>query len=366
MRSCAVSPSASPKYCLRALLLGRVGGDMFGIASGQNHAGARFFRPWPSGCCRLSGTSRWRRPPFTLHITVSIGAVRMPSVAHSATEAMIFAEQALHDANQRGRNLYVEYTESPERMQENRLMLELGGRVKHALKHDGLRLAFQPIVDAQTEKPVCYEALVRMFDDDGKMISAAKFIPVVEQQGLATELDRHVLDLTVRELEAYPDLCLAMNISGLTAVQADWPDHMRSVLGTRRHVAERLIVEITETAAIVDVSETRRFTETLRELGGRVSLDDFGAGFTSIRHLRSLSLSIMKIDKDLLDDLLNNAEQQHIVRMLCEIARGLGLKTVAEGVETADISSMAQGRKGRHDAGLLFRQTYTGPPIAGK
>jgi len=184
-----------------------------------------------------------------------------------------------------------------------------------------------------------------MFDDDGKMIPAAKFVPVVEQQGLATELDRHVLDLTVRELEAYPDLCLAMNISGLTAVQADWPDHVRSVLGTRRHVAERLIVEITETAAIVDVSETRRFVDCLREMGGRISLDDFGAGFTSIRHLRSLSLSIMKIDKDLLDDLLNNAEQQHIVRMLCEIARGLGLKTVAEGVETADVAQWLKGEK---------------------
>ena len=74
---------------------------------------------------------------------------------------------------------------------------------------------------------------------------------------------------------------------GLTAAQADWPDHMRRVLGARRHIAERMIVEITETAAIVDVSETRRFVDTLRELGGQVALDDFGAGFTSIRHLRS-------------------------------------------------------------------------------
>src|SRR5262249_22482557 len=104
-------------------------------------------------------------------------------------------------------------------------------------------------------------------------------------------------------------------------------------------------VEITETAAIVDVSETRRFVDTLKELGGQVSLDDFGAGFTSIRHLRALSLSIMKIDKDLLHDLLKNPEQQHLVRMLIGIARGLGMKTVAEGVETAAIAEWLRGEK---------------------
>src|SRR5262249_54156112 len=137
--------------------LARVGGDMFGILLTDPLA-----RDFPALAEKLLQNFR-HQPVVTsavpLHITVSIGAVRLPAVAHSATEAMIFAEQALHDANQRGRNLFVEYAESPERMQENRLMLELGGCVKHALKHDGLRLAFQPVVDAQSEKPIFYEAL---------------------------------------------------------------------------------------------------------------------------------------------------------------------------------------------------------------
>ena len=106
-----------------------------------------------------------------------------------------------------------------------------------------------------------------------------------------------------------------------------------------------MIIEITETAAIVDVTETRRFVDVLRALGGRVSLDDFGAGFTSIRHLRSLSLSIMKIDKELLHNVIDNSEQQHLVRMLIELARGLGLQTVAEGVETADVADWLRSEK---------------------
>ena len=332
--------------------LARVGGDMFGVLLTDSLA-----LDLPVLAERLMQSFRHQpvtTPVAPLHITVSIGAVRLPSVAHSATEAMIFAEQALHDAHQRGHNQLVEYIDSPERMQENRQILELGERIKFAFKNNGFRLAFQAVVDGQTAAPLFYEALVRMFDDNGKMIPAAQFVPVIEQIGLALELDRLVLDLAVAELEAYPKLCLAINVSGLTAARTDWPDHMRQVLGNRRPVAERLIVEITETAAIVDVTETRRFVDCLRELGGRVSLDDFGAGFTSIRHLRLLALSIMKIDKDLLHDLLQNSEQQHLVRMLMEIARGLGLKTVAEGVETAEVAAWLKNEKVDMMQGYFF------------
>ncbi|MGE3624279.1 MAG: putative bifunctional diguanylate cyclase/phosphodiesterase [Bdellovibrionales bacterium] len=324
-------------------ILGRVGGDMFGIL--LTETAARDFLILTERLLQSFRHQPVVTPVVPLHITISIGGVRLPDVAHSASEAMIFAEQALHDAHQRGRNLFIEYIDSPERMQENRQMLEVGERVKRAFKNKSLKLAFQPIVDGQTLEPLFYEALVRMFGDDGQLISAAQFVPVVEQLGLALELDRCVLDLAVAELEAAPDLCLSINVSGLTAAQADWPDHVRKVLGSRRSVAERLIVEITETAAIVDVSETRRFVDSLRALGGRVALDDFGAGFTSVRHLRSLALSIMKIDRDLLHDVTKNAEQQHLVRMLIEIARGLGLKTVAEGVENAETAAWLQNEK---------------------
>lgn len=324
-------------------LLGRVGGDMFGI-----------ILPEPLGndfkvlAERILQNFR-DHPVVTsvtpLHITVSIGGVRLPAVGKTATEAMIFAEQALHDAHQRGRNLFVEYLDSPERMQENRHMLELSERVKHAFKHDGFRLAYQPVIEAATGQILFYEALVRMFDEKGAPISAAQFVPAIEQLGMAFELDKRVLDLAVADMEAYPELYLAINVSGLTAAQADWPDHVRKILGKRHEVAKRLVIEITETAAIVDVGETRRFVESMRELGGRVALDDFGAGSTSIRHLRTLSLSIMKIDKDLLHNLITNAEQQHLVRMLIELARGLGLKTVAEGVESEDIADWLRREK---------------------
>ena len=343
-------------------VLGRVGGDVFGI-----------LLPEPLGNDLQALAERiiqdFRDAPVIaanepLHVTVTIGGVRVPTVAKNANEAMIFAEQSLHVARQRGRNMFVEYVDSPERAQENRQLLELSERIKRAFKNDGFRLAYQPIVDAASGMAVCYEALVRMFGDDGKPVSAALFVPMIEQMGLAFELDRRVLDMAVQAMEDEPSLSLAINVSGLTASQADWPEHMKKVLDSRLDVAKRLVVEVTETAAIVNIMETRRFSDTLRALGGRVSLDDFGAGATSIRYLRELGLSIMKIDKDLLKDILENKEQQHLVSVLIELARGLGIQTVAEGVETEDVAVWLRNARVDYMQGYYFGKPSLDLPAA--
>ncbi|MDE2029059.1 MAG: EAL domain-containing protein [Alphaproteobacteria bacterium] len=332
--------------------LGRVSGDVFGILLPEPLGGdlqslaERIIQDFHNTPIVATGTP--------LHITVSIGGVRLPTVAKSGNEAMIFAEQALHMAHQRGPNGFVEYIDSPERAQENRQLLELGERIKNAFKHDGFRLAYQPIIDAATGLPACYEALVRMFDDEGKPIAAALFVPMIEQMGLAVDLDRLVLDFAIRDMKALPWLHLAINISGLTASQADWPDYLQKTLGPHPDVARRLVIEITETAAIADIGETQRFIAALRALGGRVSMDDFGAGATSVRYLRELHLSIMKIDKDLLKDIMVNKEQQHLVTVLIELARGLGIQTVAEGVETADMADWLKRARVDYLQGYYF------------
>ncbi|NTU77646.1 MAG: EAL domain-containing protein, partial [Alphaproteobacteria bacterium] len=301
-------------------------------------------------------------PSGPLHISVSIGGVFLDEGADSPQEVMIRAEHALQEARKNGRNQFVQYRESTQRVQESRTVLEIGERVKIALKQGNLRLAYQPIIDADSGQVLFYEALARMFREDGQLMPAAEFIPVVEQLGLALEFDRHVLDIAVRELEAHPTLWLAVNISGLTASQADWPEYMQRILGHRPDVARRLVIEITETAATMDVEETKRLVDTLNNLGSLVALDDFGAGATSIRHLRCLALSIMKIDRDLLNDVLNNGEQQHLVRMLIAIAHGLNLRTIAEGVETEDVAAWLRNEKVDMMQGYYFgRPTLNRP-----
>lgn len=323
-------------------LVARVGGDVFGIllpgqgqvAQGLAESILNSFRNTP---VETSAS------PY--HISVSIGGVRLVGQNLNTAEIMIRAEQALHEARSNGRNQYIEYRESAARIRETRERLNIGERIKQALKRNEIHLAFQPVTDTETGAILFYEALARVFDDDGQMMAADKFIPIVEQHGLAPEFDRHILDLAVHEMEKYDELHLAVNISGLTASEAAWPQHIQQVLKQHPHVARRLIVEITETAAIINVEETQRLIQTLESLGGKVALDDFGAGSTSIRHLRTLKLAIMKIDRELIVNLTNNKEQQHLVRMLNSIAHGFNLKTIAEGVETEELAQWLRQEK---------------------
>jgi EAL domain-containing protein (putative c-di-GMP-specific phosphodiesterase class I) len=298
-----------------------------------------------------------------------MGGVITPVSVSTAWEAMIRAEQALREAQRQGRNAFVEYKPSQERAQSHRRSLEVGQQTLTALKGNGVRLAFQPIICAKTGDILSFEALIRMIDDKGAFIPAGLFIPMIEQLGLANIVDRKVLDLAIDALQADPDLVLAVNVSGLTASQKGWPAILREKFKGREHLSKRLVIEITETAAILDIEETKLFVDTVHELGGTVALDDFGSGFTSIRYLRTLAVDSLKIDRELLSDVTNSKDQQVMVKTLVSLARGLGLETVAEGVENEDIAQWLRGAdvdqmQGYHfgrpevESTIVIRQRY--------
>lgn len=326
---CAVADRLND-LCPTRALVGRVSGDIFGIllpnmAHEMESLTTRILANFHDHAIS-AGTN-------CLHLSVGVGCMPFADTQADAYDLMIHAEQALNEANQTGRGQCVTYIESARRTERNRAILDVCERVKQSLKNNALKLAFQPVVEARTGKVVFYEALSRLYNDDGSLMPAGEFIPVVEQMGLAPEFDRHVLDLSIAELEASEQLNLAINISGLTAGLAEWPAYFKDKLASRPEIASRLIIEITETAAVVDIEKMKNLVFALREVGCQLSLDDFGAGSTSIRHLRDLDFSIMKIDRDLLINLTTSTEQQHLVRMLIAMARGLGLQSVAEGIE---------------------------------
>jgi len=326
---CAVADRLND-LCPTRAIVGRVGGDLFGIVlphmtKDMETLATRILANFHDHAISAGTTC--------LHLSVGIGCMPFTDTQCEAYELMIHAEQALHEANQIGRGQKVTYSESARRAEQNLSILVMCERVKQALKNKTLKLAYQPVVDAHTGQVVFYEALSRLFNNDGSPMPAGEFIPVVEQMGLAPEFDRHVLDLAIEELAGCDTLSLAVNISGLTAGLPDWPDYIRSLLTPIPDIARRMIIEITETAAVLDIDKMKNLVYALREMGCELSLDDFGAGSTSIRHLRDLDFAIMKIDRDLLINLTTNSEQQHLVRMLIAMAHGLDLKSVAEGIE---------------------------------
>ncbi|MBZ5521809.1 MAG: GGDEF domain-containing phosphodiesterase [Acidobacteriia bacterium] len=269
-----------------------------------------------------------------VYATVSIGSAAFPDQAKTAYEVMTRAESALAEAKRAGRDCFVPYRLSEEQRSRHRVGMALGERVQRAMKEGRLCLAYQPVVASDTGAVDYHECLLRMIGEDGRIIMAGAFVPAIEQLGFVRLIDRFVLETAVAEVEANPGVCLGMNISGLTATDRSWLRVFMNLLRDKPKVARRLLIEITETAALHDIEESQRFVGTLREIGCRVALDDFGAGFTSLRHLQALSVDLVKIDGSFVRNLTQSVENQVFLRHLVGIANGLNLKTVAEMVET--------------------------------
>src|SRR6266581_3957710 len=213
-------------------------------------------------------------------------------------------------------------------------------RVQTALHQDRLLFAFQPIVCAVTGKVDYFECLLRMRDEAGGIVAAGEFITIIEELGLIGLIDRYVLQKTVRELATDPEVRLGFNVSGLTAGDRPWLRSLISLLRNRPGLARRIVVEITETAALYDIDESARFVDTLRDTGCRVALDDFGAGHTALRHLQILAVDTVKIDGSFVRNLAASRENQVFLRHLLGLTRDFGLSTVAECVENAEEAAL--------------------------
>ncbi len=319
--------------CLRATdVIGRLGSDRFGIV-------LALCSPDDAAMIGERIVDSMRRSPLIidtnrLHVTLSIGLVHFPEQARTSFDVINNSEAALLNAKSAGRDCVTAFEMSEEKRLDHRANMELGEQVTEALKDDRLVFAYQPVVDATTHEVRYYECLLRMIALDGSVIAAGRFIPVVERLGLMRAIDRRALELVIQDLEGYPDVTLAFNISGVTAADRGWLRALVAQLKGRRDLANRMIIEITETAALFDIDDSARFVSILRDLGCEVALDDFGAGYTTFRHLKALTVDVVKIDGSFVHNLPQSTENQLFIRNLLSLAQVFNLITVAECVET--------------------------------
>ncbi len=337
--------------CLRVSdLIGRLGGDRFGIVLSHcppDHVSVAAEKI-------LSAVNSAPVPTVRgpVYATVSIGGTTFPDQGTNSYEVMTRAEMALAEAKRAGRDCYFHYRMTEEQRERQRQALSIGEKVQAALREDRVLYAYQPIVCAATGEVDYYECLLRMRDEKGRIVAAGEFVPVVEQLGFIRLVDRHVLEKAVEELSDHTDVRLGFNISGLTAADRPWLRSLTSLLRHRPEIAARLVVEITETAALYDIEESARFVATLREAGCRVALDDFGAGHTSLRHLQRLAVDTVKIDGSFVRNLATSPESRVFLRHLLGLAQGFGFRTVAECVETAEEAAILRSE------GVGFLQGY--------
>lgn len=346
--------------CLRATdRIGRLGGDRFGIVLPE--IGEEGLTRTAEKILTAVSGAPIDTPEGPIHVTISIGGVEVPGQIGDTQEAMTAAESALQLAKERGRNCFIEYRLSDAQRQNHRVSLDIGEQVLKALDDERIVFAYQPVVNTATKQADYYETLLRLRQPNGDVMPAAEFVPVAEKLGLMRLLDRRALEIAIADLIAYPDITLALNISSLTVTDPSWLRHLTGLTKGREDVLRRLIVEITETAAMEDFELSARFVSALRTLGCRVALDDFGSGYTSFRHMKVLTVDIVKIDGAFIKDLANSPSNKLFVRTLLGLAEGFGLTTVAECVETEAEVSILEDEGADYLQGWFYGRPDTDP-----
>ncbi|MBV9826319.1 MAG: EAL domain-containing protein [Alphaproteobacteria bacterium] len=328
--------------CVRVSdLIGRLGGDRFGVVLSN-------CEPENISAVAEKILNAVNSTPITtarglVYATASIGSASFPDQGLTSYDVITRAESALSEAKRAGRDCHTHYRMTEEQRDRQRRALTISEQVQTALREDRIVFAYQPVVEAQTGIVNHYECLLRMITPEGRVVSAGEFVPIIEQLGFIRLIDRYVLDRAVADLTEHPDVCLGFNISGLTAADRPWLRALISQVRNRPEIASRLIVEITETAALYDLEESARFVSALRHAGCRVALDDFGAGHTSLRHLQSLAVDTVKIDGSFIRNLSKSPESQVFLRHLLGLARGFGFETVAECVTSEEDAEILRG-----------------------
>ncbi len=267
-------------------------------------------------------------------VTATIGGVTAPRHARSVAEVLGRAQEALDTAKARHRGTFLAYRPNIEREALRRENVRATDEIVAALNERRIFLAYETVVKAVGRQTAFYECLMRIRRSDGTLVGANEIIPVAERLGLVRLLDYRVLELVVDEMVAAPALQASLNVSPASTTDPDWWAGLTSLLRANPNVAQRMIVEITESAAIQDVDETRDFVGRVKNLGCRIAIDDFGAGYTSFRNLRKLGVDIVKIDGAYVADIMHSDDDRAFVRTLIDLAKRLKLTTVAEWVQS--------------------------------
>lgn len=269
---------------------------------------------------------------FTFNIAANVGISRYPEDSGDLRQAIQQSACALYIAKKAGREEVRVFTP----LMQNTLLsrAQLKSDFKKALASNAFSVYYQPLVDLRTEKTVGFEALARWEISPGKFISPTLFIPLAEEMGKISELTEQLFRRACLETLSWPaHLVLSFNISPILLCNKQLSTHIMSVMNELGLPADRLEVEITESALFQNANVARFTLKKLRDEGIKIALDDFGTGYSSLSQLCNFSFDKLKIDKSFIDTFQHNEKKEKIVRAIISLASSLGVKVTAEGIE---------------------------------
>ena len=274
-----------------------------------------------------------------LTVTASIGASFYPHDGQNGLELVKSADIAMYQAKEAGKN-NVQLFEAPMKHRYKRKM-ELEKELRYAIEQEQFALVYQPKIHLPSGKIIGMEALVRWDHPEKGRISPAEFIPLAEETGLIVPLGKWVLSEACRQNkrwqeQGFASLVVSVNVSGVQFTQADLVDAVREVLQETGLKASLLELEITETVLMTEIERMSKIMEEIRSLGVKISIDDFGTGFSSLIYLKKLPINTLKMAKAFIDDIQDEQDLRVIESAIITLAKGLKLEVLAEGVETQE------------------------------
>lgn len=265
-----------------------------------------------------------------------LGGCSIPRHAHDARGAIACATEALREARRDPTARFNVYEPNEVQNRARDRDRDTVRQLIEAFERGSIRLAFQPVVHAHSRAVAFHEALLRVENSNGEIIDAGSFMPLAEGLGFIGLLDGAAAEMAIDKLRHHEDAVISVNVSNETIEDRQWLSRLASLLASAGGVGERLIVEITESHVAADLGESRKLVHLLKDMGCRIAIDDFGAGYTSFANLRALPVDIIKIDGSFARDLTTSEANRVFIQSLVTLARSCGAKTVVEWVDTKD------------------------------
>ncbi|GAB6181834.1 hypothetical protein JCM14036_31530 [Desulfotomaculum defluvii] len=296
------------------------------------------------------------------YLTVSIGVVVVDGTL-DIKELLTHADIALRMAKERGKNRVVLISNNETEVANISRTTELVDIIRTGIRENRFILYFQPVLNNDEQQIVHHEVLLRLKDTQGQLLSPGEFIPIAEKFGLMPQIDRLVVESTIKILKSHPELKLFVNLSGVSLGDKKLLQTIEGEIFVSGINASHLGFEITETVAVKDFVQAGHWINRLRELGCPFALDDFGIGFSSFNYLRELPVDYIKIDGSYVRNIDQDPTQLAFVQAIQTVAKSLGKKTVAEFVENEQIINELKKLGVNYSQGYYIGKPFGEPQI---
>ena len=338
----------------------RIGGDEFNVVLSD------ITRADDVGDIALKIVKSFREPfvlaPHYLHVTSSVGISIYPDDSKETDTLLRYADIAMYDAKENGRNTFRFYNPSINIRSVERMKLE--SWLRQAVKRGELCVLYQPQVDIRSMKMRFAEALVRWNHPGRGLLEPGDFIPLAEETGFITEIDEWVLRAVCAQARAWKDagleaMCLTVNLSARQFQRPELVSLIAGILAGTGMPPGCLDIEITESLAMRNVEQSARQLRELRDMGIHITVDDFGTGYSSLNYLKKLPIERIKIDRSFIRDITTDPDDRTIITAVTSMAHQMGIRTVAEGVETEEQLSFLRDTGCDEAQGFLFSRPVT-------